>query len=465
MIEEQRPLVLTVDDDPDLTAIIAHHVRRWGYASAAVHSASELWKFLARRRPQMLLLDVFLGDADGSRLVSEVRRAQPQVPVVMITRSTSLEAAVRCMKHGAADYITKPIDFDRLEEAVRQALDVGRLAPDVAAPDVGATDEASPDSVRGKSARDAGSHGLIGSSPAMRRLFQQIDRLAQAEVPALLLGETGTGKELVARALHRASRRGASPFVAVNAAAIPHELIESLLFGHEKGAFTGAAQARAGYCEQANGGTLFLDEIAEMHFEVQAKLLRFLQDHKVQRIGATASRRVDVRVLAATHADPARQIAERKLREDLYYRLRVVSLRLPPLRERDGDIVLLAEHFLRRAALRHGRQLMRLAPAAIARLESYAWPGNVRELENMMEEVVVLHEGGELRPEMLPAEMRSIPVSPTSAPRNPREIEERRAVQQALAQAAGRPEKAAEMLGMSRATIYRKIKKYGLADR
>ncbi|MEM7586656.1 MAG: sigma-54 dependent transcriptional regulator, partial [Acidobacteriota bacterium] len=431
--------------------------------------------------------DVMLGDADGSQLVAELRSRLSDVPVIMITRSASVEAAVRCMKHGAADYITKPLDFGRLEQAIRTALEVaavnrrsrGELAP-----------------------RQAPFHGLVGDSPAMRRLFHLIETVAPADVSALILGETGTGKELVARAIHQLSQRRDEPFVPVNAAAIPHDLIESELFGHERGAFTGASQAHVGFCEQADGGTLFLDEIGEMGFDVQVKLLRFLQDHQVQRVGSRKTRRVDVRVLAATNIDPRRQIAQRKLREDLYYRLRVVSLSLPPLRERGGDVTRLAEHFMQRAAVRHQRQLTRLTPAAAKSLSAYPWPGNVRELENVIEEAVVLHQGVELTPEMLPAEVRQIepeshgmlfqdPVvtgGPASAGSSAsagvaastpqlgpggehearlsrRELEERHAVADALARHHGEIEDAARELGISRATIYRRIKKYGLPGR
>ena len=467
-----KPLILTVDDDPDLAAVISLHVRRWDYDSATAGSAAALRAFLARRTPDAMLMDVMLGDGDGSELVAEVKSRLPDVPVIMITRNTSVEKAVRCMQRGAADYITKPLDFGRLEQAVRSALEVGRVARRARAGAIGASPAPSVEPY----------HGLVGRSPAMRGLFEKIENVASADVSALILGETGTGKELVARAIHRASPRRDGPFVAVNAAAIPHELIESQLFGHERGAFTGAGAAHVGFCEQAEGGTLFLDEIAEMSFDVQAKLLRFLQDHVVQRVGARTSRRLEVRVLAATNADPHRQIADRRLREDLFYRLRVVSLELPPLRQRPGDVELLAAHFLARSERRHGHGFSGLGAGAARALAGYGWPGNVRELENVIEEAVVVHRGPQLTDAMLPAEVlcggmpakESRPAAgaplltgPWTAPveLSEREQAEKLKVAKALARCGGQVEDAAAALGISRATIYRRMKKYSLRSR
>ena len=452
MADEQ--LILTIDDDPDLVAILALHLRRWGYPTESAGSAAELWEFLERRTPRAMLMDIHLGDADGSRLVAEVKRRLPGVPVVMITRSTDAEVAVRCMKHGASDYIIKPVDFEHLRQVVGAMVVPPR--------------------------QDF--HGLVGKSAAMTALYRAIENAAPTDVSALILGETGTGKELVARAIHDASPRRDGPFIPVNAAAIPHELIESSLFGHVKGAFTGAHQSYVGYCEQAHGGTLFLDEISEMSFDVQAKLLRFLQDHVVQRVGSRSTRKVDVRVLAATNADPRRSIADRRLREDLYYRLRVVSFTLPPLRERQGDIVRLARFFLKRSAGRHRRPFSRFTSEALDGLERYPWPGNVRELENAIESAVVMHRGEVLSAEMLPAEIRDPEPSlaeealgdtaATSAVPlavvpdwSPRQQAEKRDLLAALERHGWRPEDAAKDLGMSRATIYRRIKKYGLGDR
>ena len=449
------PHVLVVDDDPDLAELVALHLRRWGLRPTTSDGATALRHRLAEGSPDLLLLDVLLGDGDGRALVAEVKERHPDLPVIMVTRQGTVETAVECMKNGATDFITKPLDFDHLEAAVRSALEVGRFRGELRPRPQGG---------------DRGRHGLIGESAAMEGVRHWIDRVAPTAVSALILGETGTGKELVARAIHDASPRGDGPFVAVNAAAIPHELIESVLFGHEKGAFTGAGRAHAGYCEQADGGTLFLDEIGEMGFEVQAKLLRFLQDHRVQRVGSSQSRRVDVRVLAASHVDPLQAIAERRLREDLYYRLRVVSLDLPPLRERRGDVGVLAQHFLEQSAARHGRSFRRLSETAIRALDGYGWPGNVRELENRIEETVVLHDGETLTVEMLPPELlaggpSNLPRATVDAappPLGPRQLAQRRALVEALERTEGNPEAAARELGISRATAYRRIKRFGL---
>lgn len=466
----EPPLILTVDDDPDLVSLIELRIRRWGFAAASALSAEELWRFLDRQVPPVILMDVLLGDADGGQLVADVKDRFPSTQVISITRSQTVEAAVRCMKNGASDFITKPIDFELLRGAIDSALEVGSLSQKVDITGLAAgTVPSARETTSPRPQLTNQPPGILGRSEPMARLFDYMEKVATTEVSALILGETGTGKELVARALHEASQRHAGPFVAVNAAAVPHELIESMLFGHEKGAFTGARQAHIGYCEQAHGGTLFLDEIAEMNVEVQAKLLRFLQDHIVQPVGSRQSRKVDVRVLAATNTQPQEMIAQRKLREDLYYRLRVVSLQLPPLRQRHGDIPLLARHFLRRASERHGRAFRDISPQALIALDTYSWPGNVRQLEHFIEEAVVMHQGDLLEASMLPAEVFSSTPQVASAPGEvtetrleARQRREKQTLISALETTEGRPEAAAEKLGISRATIYRRMKKYGL---
>jgi len=441
------PLVLTVDDDPDLADLIAAHVSNWGLRSESVHSASALRDRLEGLRPSVLLLDVNLGDGNGEELVEEVHARLPELPVIMITRNTSVELAVRCMKRGASDFITKPLDFQRVRNAVHDAIELDRLSRD-----------ASPSLER----NDSVDFGIVGESEGIRELVARIRKVAAADVSALILGETGTGKELVARAIHTASARTKGPFVPVNAAAIPHELIESSLFGHEQGAFTGAGKARTGHCENADSGTLFLDEIGEMNFEVQAKLLRFLQDHVVQPVGSSSGRRVDVRVVAATNVDPQAQIRSGRLREDLYYRLRVVTLRIPPLRERGEDIERLATHFLRRGVARHGGSLEYFSPRALKSLRSYPWPGNVRELEHVVEELVVLQEGVEVSVDMLPQEISDSSLASRAQGADDGQAAERAVLVAALEEAGQNPEAAAKALGISRATIYRHMKRHGL---
>jgi transcriptional regulator with PAS, ATPase and Fis domain len=285
------------------------------------------------------------------------------------------------------------------------------------------------------------------------------------DVSVLILGETGTGKELVSRAIHERSNVSDGPFVAVNAPAIPHELIESTLFGHEKGAFTGASDQRIGACEQAADGTLFLDEISEMDYDVQAKLLRFCQDHVVQRVGAKTGREVNVRVLAATNREPEAMIREGKLREDLYYRLNVVTIPVPPLRERAGDIPLLAQYFLDRAAEQYSKSMHRISDRAMERIAGFNWPGNVRQLEHVIQQAVVTSEGEQLEDQMLPAEVKRSESPESEAPEDRTyslEEMEQRMIRDALNEFDNNVQLAAQRLGVSEATIYRKIKKYGL---
>ena len=460
----EKPLVWVVDDDEALRDLIAFQLDAWGWSARGLGSAAELAAASAAGpAPNAVLLDLQLDEADAAELVPQIKARLPEVPVLIVTAHGTIDAAVRCLKAGALDFLTKPIDFDRLRIELGKALELNRLSlrvRDLEAP-----------------ARPGGDGfcGLVGVSEAMRKVYRLLEAVGPTDATVLVLGETGCGKELVSRAVHTLSRRSGGPFVAVNAAAIPHELIESALFGHEKGAFTGAHQAQQGFCEQADGGTLFLDEIAEMDYKVQAKLLRFLQDRVVQRVGARTGRPVDVRVVAATNRDPKTQIAERKLREDLYYRLNVVTVNLPPLRERRGDVALLARHFLDKASRRHGRSFLRIAPDALRLLEAHPWPGNVRELEHCIEQAAVLNAGPELTAAMLPASvlegagpvaaaLTTAAASPGGEPaRSPGSIEdmERRMIADALAAHGGSVPAASKALGISEATIYRKIKKFG----
>jgi len=367
---------------------------------------------------------------------------------------------VRSLKSGVYDFLCKPLDFERLRIEIDKAVERNRLTLQVKAFE--------------DAARRSDFHGMIGRSEEMRNVYRLIETVAPTDAAVLILGETGTGKELTAQAIHECSRRREGPFVPVNAPAIPHELIESALFGPEKGAFTGAHQKHIGYCEQADGGTLFLDEICEMDYNVQAKLLRFLQDHVVQPIGAKAGRVVDVRVVAATNRDPKVQIEEHKLREDFFYRLSVISMRLAPLRRRMGDIALLARHFLGLAAGRYGKVMSSISPEAMRLLERYEWPGNIRQLEHVISQVVIVNGEAELTPEMLPTEIRQAErsvaaVTPdeetTDSPKAVLSISEmeRQLILEALRLTSGSVPEAAKQLGLSPATLYRKVKKYGIS--
>ncbi len=453
------PHILTVDDDPHLVAIIEHHVLEWGYTHCGVNSSAQMWKELEERNPSIILLDLALGDADGIALVSQLRQRFGSIPVIMITVHASIEAAVKSVKAGAYDFICKPLDFERLRIEIGKAIAHNYLSLQVKAFQ--------------SAALNTDFHSMVGRSEPMRNAYRLIEAVAPTDATVLLLGETGTGKELSARAIHECSRRCNGPFVAVNAPAIPHELIESALFGHEKGAFTGAHQQHIGFCEQADGGTLFLDEFCEMDYGVQAKLLRFLEDHIIQRVGAKSPRKVSVRVVAATNRNPTVQIKNNKLREDFYYRLSVVTIELAPLRERPSDIALLTRYFLNIAAAKYGKNMPSVLPEAMRLLKAYDWPGNVRQLEHIIDQIIIVNNTTKITTEILPPEIAN------AAPRSRLDTDapsvigdklipsisqmEQQLIVQALKLTSNSVPSAAKHLGLSEATLYRKIRKYGIS--
>jgi two-component system, NtrC family, response regulator HydG len=448
------PLILTVDDDPHLLTLIEHHVSQWRYGYCGAGSSVEMWEKLKALIPSAILLDIALGDEDGTALLTQLKQQFPSVPVIMITANATIEAAVKSIKNGAYDFICKPLDFERLRIEIDKAIKQNVLSLQVKALQ--------------SATRRTDFHGMIGRSEPMRKVYNLIETVAPTDASVLLLGETGTGKELSARAIHECSKRSEGPFIAVNAPGIPRELIESALFGHEKGAFTGAHQQHIGFCEQANGGTLFLDEICEMDYDVQAKLLRFLEDHVVQRVGAKSSKAVDVRVIAATNCDPLIQIKNNKLREDFYYRLSVVSIELAPLRQRSGDIALLTRYFLDLAAAKYGRNMVSVLPEAMKLLESYSWPGNIRQLEHLINQIVITNNSTELKAEMLSVEIAQhtnlvVNAQTTNTPLLSIERMEHDLILQALESTSGSIHNAAKHLGLSKATLYRKIRKYGIS--
>lgn len=455
---EPVPLILTVDDDPHLLALIEHNVSKWGYTHGSAGDSDAMWQQLERVTPSVILLDVALGNENGTVLVSQLKHRLPSVPVIMITANATIETAVKSLKNGAYDYICKPLDFDRLRIEIDKAISHNRLCLQVKAFQC--------------ATRRTDFHGMIGRSEPMRNVYRLIETVAATNVAVLILGETGTGKELAARAIHECSKRNDGPFVAVNAPAIPRELIESALFGHKKGAFTGAVQDHIGFCEQADGGTLFLDEICEMDYNVQAKLLRFLEDHIVGRVGAKSAKAVDVRVIAATNCNPDVQIRNNKLRQDFYYRLSVVSVNMVPLRQRGDDIALLARYFLDLAAAQYGKNMSSISPQAMELLQTYDWPGNVRQLEHLIDQIVITNNQPQLTGQLLPDEItKAAPRSehintktgrqPVKAAPSIQEME-RHLILQALESSNGSVSTAARQLGLSEATVYRKIKKFGI---
>jgi DNA-binding NtrC family response regulator len=381
---------LLIDDDPEL---VAEQVR--SAFPAPVHrievarSGAEGLQIVAALPPDAILLDLRLPDQSGLDVYQQIRRIDARIPVIFITTAKGANAAIEAMKLGAYDYLFKPLDLHQLRRVVGEAIDVAdrMLKPAVVA-------ESAPDpDVDG---------AIIGSCPAMREVYKAIGRVAGQDVTVLITGESGTGKELVARAIYQHSHRAKGLFLALNCAAIPESLLESELFGHEKGAFTGADRRRIGKFEQCNGGTIFLDEIGDMPLTLQAKMLRLLQEQTFERVGGNETVRTDVRLIAATHHDLMNDSAEGKFRPDLYYRLGVFTIRLPPLRERGDDLSMLALHFLRRFSRELGREAHEIAPEALERLLRYSWPGNIRELQSLLKQALLQAHGPILLPAFLP---------------------------------------------------------------
>lgn len=383
---QDRPHILVVDDEPLLREFLQETLRRSGYAVELASNGDEGLRRAPLDPPDVILLDIRLPGRDGLSLLPEFRVICPDAPVIMMTGHGTLESAVSALRLGAFDYLTKPFSADAVELATERALSVGALRRENA-------------DLRGRLSLQEAFASMIGRSRAMEDLRAAIRMIAPSRSTVLILGESGTGKELVARSIHEGSPRAGAPFVKLNCAAVPAGLLESELFGHERGAFTGAVGQRRGKFEQAHGGTLLLDEISEMDLALQPKLLRALQEREFYRVGGGASVRVDVRVLATTNTELRERVREGHFREDLYYRLEVVPVRVPPLRDRREDILVLAQHFLSGFAAENGRGPLRMGDRAIQSLVRHSWPGNVRELKNAVERAVILCPGQELQPE------------------------------------------------------------------
>lgn len=380
------PHILIVEDEPIIRSALKRLLERNGYHVSEAGSVQEAEPLLAANTFALIVSDLRLPGAPGTEMIKLAR----QTPVLIMTSYASLRSAVDSMKLGAIDYIAKPFEHDDMLQAIARIIqEREQQQPATPAP------EAEQDDL------DTQDLGIIGSSTGMLKLFDKIRKVAPTDSNVLIQGESGTGKELVARALHRLSKRAEEPIISVNCAAIPESLIESELFGHEKGAFTGAERARAGLVEAAHGGTLFLDEIGELPLEAQARLLRVLQEGEIRRVGSVQSQKVDIRLIAATHRDLKSLSQSGQFREDLYYRLHVIALQLPALRERGDDIIEIANALLEQQRQRMGRDPMRFSVPTTAMLEKYHWPGNVRELENAIERAVILCEGNTISPELL----------------------------------------------------------------
>jgi len=443
--------ILLVDDDERLCRAAAKVLAGAGYPVTVAASGGEALDRLKATGFALVICDLRLPDGDGIGLLKQLRELLPELEVVMITGHGSIEQAVEAMRLGAYDFIQKPLDSTALLKTVAKALEKQHLSRENR-------------QLRHQLHQQRGVEALIGSSPGMREVKKLIRQIAPTGVNVLIQGESGTGKEIVADALHSLSDRRDRPLLKISCAAIPETLLESELFGHERGAFTGAATARPGKFELADGGTLLLDEIAEMSPPLQAKLLRVLQDGRFQRLGSAKELQVNVRLLCATHADIPRAVAENRFRHDLYYRINTVQLALPPLRERRDDIPLLAEHFLENFAVAMGRDVHTIAPSALGQLLGHDWPGNVRELEHVVQRAVALAKGGTITafafapavPGAVNAATNgtdglsiSIPIGTTM------DEATRRLVQATIKQCEGNKLKAARLLGMAPRTMYR----------
>jgi two-component system response regulator AtoC len=454
-----RTTILVADDDPTIRANLALLLRSEGYAVREAADGRQAAAALAEPEISLALLDLKMPGKDGMELLRDHEDRLEETPIIVITAFGGSAAAIEAIKRGAFDYITKPFDLDEVLIAVRRALKQKELVARVQALTAGAA-----------ATEDPAGLELIGRAPSMLQVFKTIGRIAGTDEAVLILGESGTGKELVANALHVNSPRADRPFIKVNCAALSPTLLESELFGHEKGAFTGAVARRAGRFEQADGGTLFLDEIGDLDVDLQAKLLRVLQTGQFERVGGNEMVRVNVRVLAATHRDLSSLIRAGRFREDLYYRINVVTIQLPPLRDRRDDIPLLAEHILVRLARKYGWPQLALAPETMHYLAEQPWPGNVRQLQNVLTRAAILARGRPIDPDDLRsteavAEARVEPVPAGSF--NLKEIlaeTERRVIAHALEQTHWNRTRAAELLGISRRQLFDKIRQYGLHE-
>lgn len=455
-----RPLVLVVEDDPDGARSVAEAVEEAGFDAVVAGRAEEGLAIFAEQRPAVLLTDLVLPDFDGVELMLRVRRVDPHTPAIVMTAYGTVADSVRALQAGAYDFLTKPLDLDEVQAKLRRAAEASRLRRQV-------------EQLARAAGGVAGAASMVAVSPGMRRVLEQVAAVADTQATVLVEGESGTGKELVARALHADSRRATGPFVAVNCGAFAESLLESELFGHEKGAFTGATTQHKGAFERADGGTLFLDEIGDAPAPVQIKLLRALEEREIRRIGGQAAFKVDVRFVFATNRDLEGMVADGDFREDLLYRVNVVPIRIPPLRERREDIRPLAERFVVEACERHGRRIAAVEPAFYERLEQFDWPGNIRQLRNVVESAVLLTPTPELKAEGLRigGKGASVAAGPTpSGDARPFTVPdgmtleqiEREVLAQMLARHEGNRTLTAEKLGLSRRTIQRKIQEHGL---
>lgn len=446
-----RGTILVVDDDADAAEALCESLRMRGFRATPENDPNEALSYAMDETIDAVVTDLKMRAMDGLTLCDRIARQRQDLPVILVTGHASLDAAIGALRAGAFDFVVKPVEPEMLAIVVERAVQHHRLKSEV-------------HRLRTAVASTHGFEQLRGESPAMRQVFDVITRIAPTQATVLVTGESGTGKELVARAIHENSARRSGPFVAINCAAVPATLLESELFGHVKGAFTDARSSRRGLFLEAQGGTLFLDEIGEMPLEMQVKLLRALQERTVRAVGGNQETPFDARVIAATNRDLEREVSEKRFREDLFYRVNVCSVHVPPLREREGDVPILARAFIARFAQKHEKAVHSIATAAMAKLIQYAWPGNVRELENGIERAVAMAQHEQLLIEDLPERVKThrSEQSPSMMPESVSDLMtmdqlERRYVQHVLQLVRGNKSQAARVLGFDRRTLYRKL--------
>jgi two-component system, NtrC family, response regulator HydG len=444
--------ILVVDDDRTGRETLVDALTEHGYEVMSAATGPEALELLRQNDIDMVLTDLRMPGMDGLEVLTRAKKIRPDVFVILVTAFATVDTAIAAMKKGAYDYVMKPIDLRSLLVLLERAGQSRDLILENR-------------QLKDQLGEKYDFSNIIGRSPVMQAIYDQIRQVADTHAVVLIEGESGTGKELVANAIHVNSSRRERPFIKVNCAALPETLLESELFGHERGAFTGALEQRKGRFELADGGTLFLDEIADLSPGTQAKLLRVLQNYEFERVGGTQTLHVDVRIIAATNADLSERVKQGRFREDLYYRLRVVPLMMPPLRDRRDDIPLLAAHFCKRYAERNHKDVRGISAEAMNVLTTYPWPGNVRELQNCIENMVVMSTESMLGPELLPIEVQQTTVASDEAGLpiglSMRQLEEK-AIRETLARAGGNRKQAAAILGISLRTLHRKINEYGI---
>ena len=454
--------LLIVDDEENLLKLLSLNLKKPSRNIFTANNAAEAFKVFQENVFDIVLCDIGLPDTDGIQLLKSFKQTRSSTPVIMITAHGSVDTAISSMKEGAYDYVQKPFEAEEIEFVVERAIRESRLQSDY-------------NRLRQQIASEFNFSNILGSSPKMKNLFERMRKAASTKSTVLVLGESGTGKEMIARAIHFNSERKNKPFVVVDCGAIPANLLESELFGHIKGAFTGAESTKKGLCEEAHGGSLFLDEIGEMPIELQSKLLRLLQESSIRRVGDTKPINLDVRIIAATNKNLETEVKEKKFREDLFYRLNVVSLTPPPLRERREDIALLADFFVKKYVREYKRDIEKISPQVLSRLAAFDWPGNVRQLENVIEQMVVMCEAKTIDLDSLPPPLSdgiqvAAPIVEDSdwdlkkAVSNVTAYTEEFMIRRALEHTGQNKTKAAELLGLSRRALIYKTQEYKIGS-